>query len=107
MRRANEAILRERHPSPTVEDLIHVLNEATVFSKLDLRSSYHQIELAPESRYFATHKGLRRYVQLNFGTNYASELFQHIISEQINDIVTGTLNVSDDVIVFWKDKRST
>ena len=36
MRMANRAIIRERHPMPTVDDLIHSLNGATVFSKLDL-----------------------------------------------------------------------
>lgn len=44
--------------------------------------------LAQEGRHitmFATHKGLRRYTRLNFGTNSASELFQHIINEQIRD----------------------
>jgi len=80
MRMPNQAIQRERHPSPTVDDLVDALNGATVFSKLDLRSGYHQLSLAPESRYittFATHEGLRRYTRLNFGTNSASEIFQH------------------------------
>ena len=90
MRMANRAIKRERHPTPTLDDLIHTLNGATVFSKLD--------------RYittFATHKGLRRYARLNFGTNSASEIFQMVINELIRDI-PGALNISDDVIVFGK-----
>jgi hypothetical protein len=89
MREANKAIHRERHPTPTVDDLIHALNGATVFSKLDLSSGYHQLSLAPESRYittFATHKGLRRFARLNFGTNSASEVFQKVVSDQIRDI---------------------
>ena len=104
MRRANQAIIRERHPMPTVEDLIHTLNSATVFSKLDLRAGYHQLSLAPESLYimtFATHKGLWRYTRLNFGTNSASEIFQKIIQDQLRN-VPGTLNISNDVIVFGK-----
>lgn len=104
MRVANQAITRERHPLPTVDDLIHTLNGATVFSKLDLRSGYHQVPLAPESRYittFATHQGLWRYTRLNFGTNSASEIFQKTIQDQLQGI-TGTLNISDDVIVFGK-----
>ena len=104
MRMANKAIKRERHPAPTVDDLIHTLNGATVFSKLDLRSGYHQLTLAPESRHvttFATHKGLWRYSRLNFGTNSASEIFQKVINQQIHNI-PGTLNISDDVIIFGK-----
>ena len=104
MRIANAAIKRERHPTPTVDDLIHILNGATVFSKLDLRAGYHQIPLAPESRYittFATHKGLRQYARLNFGTSSASEMFQDIISELVCDI-PGAFNISDDLVVFGK-----
>ena len=36
MRLPNQAIRRERHPSPTVDDIIHSLNGAQKFSKLDL-----------------------------------------------------------------------
>ncbi len=104
---ANQAIQRERHPSPTVDDLIHAMNGAQVFSKLDLRSGYHQLLLAEESRYittFATHKGLHRYKRLNFGTNSASELFQKIIHDQINDI-PGAINISDDVIIYGQSQH--
>ena len=104
---ANRAILRERHPSPTVDNLICSLNGATVFSKLDLRSGYHQLSLAPESRYittFATHKGLRRYKRLNFGTNSANEIFQNVINEQVRDI-QGVINISDDIIVFGETQK--
>ena len=55
MRRANEAIIRERHPIPTID-----LNGSTVFSKLDLKSEFHQVELEEESREvttFVTHRG--------------------------------------------------
>ena len=104
MRLPNKAIQRERNPSPTVDDLITSLNGATMFSKLDLRSGYHQLQLAPESRYitnFATHKGLWRYKRLNFGTNSDSEIFQHIFQQQLHGI-PGAINFSDDVIVFGK-----
>ena len=83
------------------------MNGSTVFSKLDLRSGYHQLSLAPESRYittFSTHKGLRRFTRLNFGTNSASELFQHVVSEQIRDI-PNVMNVSDDIIIFGKTQQ--
>ena len=37
MRRANEAIIRERHPIPTVEEVLYDLNRSAVFSKIDLK----------------------------------------------------------------------
>ena len=50
MCRANEAIVRERLPIPTVDEVLESLNGSTVFSKLDLRWGFHQIELKPNSR---------------------------------------------------------
>ena len=50
MRRVNEAIERERHPIPTIEEVLHDLNGSTVFSKLDLKWGFHQVELETESR---------------------------------------------------------
>ncbi|CAB4008646.1 hypothetical protein BSL78_21779 [Paramuricea clavata] len=108
MRHPNRAILRERHITPTIDDLIHDLNGATVFSKLDLNSGYHQLELAPESRYittFSTHKGLRRYTRLNFGTSSAAEVFQNAIQQVLSGI-DGVRNVSDDIIIFGRDQAA-
>ena len=64
MRRAKEAILRGRHPIPTVDELLHSMNGSRVLSKLDLKLGYHQLELSQDSRQmttFVTHKGLYRY----------------------------------------------
>ena len=85
-RAANKAVLRERHISPTIDDLIGALHSCTKFSNVDLRKSYHQLPPARESRYiptFATHKGLFRYKRLNFGINAAAQIFQQTISEDI------------------------
>ena len=60
-RRVNEAIKREYHPMPTIEELTDDMSGAAYFSRLDLRSGYHQIALKEESRgltAFTTHSGL-------------------------------------------------
>ena len=54
VRRANEAIVRERHPIPTIEEILDDFNGATVFSKLDLKWGFHQIELEEQSRDITT-----------------------------------------------------
>lgn len=43
MRRANTAIERENHPLPTMDDFLPQLNGAKVFSKLDVKQAYHQV----------------------------------------------------------------
>ncbi len=108
MRLPNTAVQRERHPTPTLDEVIHDLTGATVFSKLDLHQAYHQVELNPESRYlttFVTHKGLRRYTRLMYGLSSASEIFQEII-EQVLAGIQGVRNISDDIVVFGKDQTS-
>lgn len=101
MRRANEAIQRERYPIPTVDEVLLSMNQSTVFSKLDLKWGFHQIELAEESRgitTFATHCGLYCYKRLMFGITSAPEVYQHII-QQILQGCEGVQNIADDIIV--------
>lgn len=50
MRQANQAIIRERHPIPAVDEILQNLNRSSVFSKLDLKLAFHQIELSEQSR---------------------------------------------------------
>ena len=79
------------------------LNGATVFSKIDLRSGYHQLQLDPESKYittFSMHMGLYRYKRLVFGLNSAAEIFH----PTIQDVISGARNVSDDTIVFGSNQ---
>ena len=45
MRQANTAILRERYPIPTVDEILEQLNGWTVFTKMDLKWGFHQILL--------------------------------------------------------------
>ena len=87
---------------PTTNDQVADLNGTTIFSKLDLTSGYHQLELQTGSRHittFSTHVGLRRYKRLIFGINTASEIFQNAIEEIITSL-PGCKNIFDDIIVF-------
>ena len=47
---ANAAILRERFPIPTVDEVLQDLNQSKIFSRIDIKIAYHQIELKPASR---------------------------------------------------------
>ena len=105
MRRANEAIVRERLPIPTIDEVLESLNGSAVFSKLDLRWGFHQIELDADSRditAFATHDGIFRYKRLSFGVNAAPEKYQHIITQSMAGL-RGVANIADDLIVHGRD----
>ena len=107
MRRANEAIVRERLPIPTLDEVLESLNGSTVFSKLDLRWGFHQIELEPNSRditSFATDDGIFRYKRLSFGVNAAPEKYQHIITQTMAGL-KGVANIADDLVVHGKDSE--
>lgn len=54
MRRANQAVVRETHPLPIIEELFGGINGAVRFSKLDIREAYHQVEISERSREITT-----------------------------------------------------
>ena len=105
MRRANEAIIRETHPIPTVEELLYDLNGSAVFSKIDLKWGFHQTLLSEESRHvtiFGTHRGLYRYKRLLFGVTSAPEKYQQVIKDVLRGCA-GVANIADDIIIHGKD----
>ena len=101
MRRANQAIIREHQPIPTIEEVLQDLNGSTIFSKVDLKWGFHQILLAEESRHvttFVTHRGLYRYTRLMFGVTSAPEKYQQIIRDVLRGC-EGVVNIADDLII--------
>ena len=101
-RRVNEAVIRERYQGPTIHELVYDLNGATVFSTIDMREGFHQLELDEESRdvtTFSTHIGNFRYKRLIYGISSAPELFQKMIAQTIADIPR-CRNIADDIIVY-------
>ncbi|XP_055623628.1 uncharacterized protein K02A2.6-like [Toxorhynchites rutilus septentrionalis] len=107
MRRANQAVLRETHPLPVVEELIADVEGAVKFSKLDVKDAYHQLELSEESRVittFITKYGLFGYKRLMFGISCAPELFQKVMDTIVAGL-DGVMVYLDDVIVFGRTQE--
>lgn len=107
MRQANRAVMREHYPLPTFEELSHKLVGCSVFSKLDIKQAYHQLELDQECRYittFITPLGMMRYKRLLFGLSSAPETFQRTM-EFITRSLTGILVYIDDILVFGRTVR--
>ena len=102
MRNTNTAIQRTRFPTPTVDDLIFKLKGAKYFTKLDLNSAFHQLELHEDSRYitaFQTEDRIKRFKRLISGLNSASEELQHYLQITLAGIA-GAINIKDDILIF-------
>ena len=107
MRRVNEAVIRERYPFPTVDETLQQLNGSSVFTKIDLRAGFHQIQLTEEARnytVFATPDGLFRYKRMMFGLSSAPEQYQHIIRQVLSDC-EGCASIADDLVVHGKETQ--
>lgn len=107
MRRANEAIRRENHPLPVIDDFLPHISGAKIFSKIYISNAFHQVEISESSREittFITRKGLFRYKRLMFGISCAPEMFQKLI-EQIISGCCGCANYIDDIVVYGRSKN--
>lgn len=105
MRGPNKAIRRSFHRLPTIDEMRVKLSGAKAFTKLDLKSAFHHLELDEESRElttFQTESGMRRFTRLMFGVNCAPEIFQRTM-EQILKGIEGVVIFIDDILIFAED----
>lgn len=84
MRRVNEAIIRENHPLPTMNEMLPNFRQAKYFSRLDIKNAF-QVEIDSDSRYvttFSTSKGLFRYKRLMFDSYPAPQNYSRKSSKK-------------------------
>ena len=97
----NKAIIREHAPLPSDEEIMTRLGGSTIFSKLDARDGYWQVQLTEKASYMTTFNtliGRYRYLRLPFGLSSANEVFQKRMS-QVYEGLEGVEVVFDDILV--------
>ena len=112
LKHLNEAVQREVHPLPKVNETLAQLSGATIFSKLDANSGFWQIPLNEQSRpltTFISPFGHYWFNKLPFGISSVPELFQKRMSTILEGL-EGVVCQMDDVLVFGRttaehDKR--
>ena len=106
MRVPNTAIKRPITEALTVDEVRVKLNNATVFSILDMNEAYHQLELEQSTRHLTTFYGTStrlRYTRLNYGTISAQDIFDKAIDDTIT-CLNGVLHILDDFIIFGRSE---
>lgn len=101
-KRINKHIIIDQHPLPTADEIFAKLSGAKFFSKLDLKSAYHQLMIREDSRdltAFTCHLGLFRYKRLPFGLANAPSAYMKVISLILRPC-KNTISYLDDILVF-------
>jgi hypothetical protein len=103
-RALNEITIKNKYPMPRIEDLFNQLRGASVFSKIDLRSRYHQLRIQPSDipkTTFITKYGLYEYMVMSFGLTNELAFFMYLMNNVFMDYLDKLVVVSiDDIIIY-------
>ena len=103
-RALNQLTVKNCYPLPLLDDVFDKLRYARYFSKIDLRSGYHQIRLAPESvplTAFRTKYGLFEFLVLPFGLTNAPATFMSLMNDVFRECLDKfTMVYLDDILIY-------
>jgi hypothetical protein len=108
-RKLNEVTIKNKYPLPKIEDLFDQLSEAKVFSKIDLRTGYHQLKVResdiPKTA-FTTCYRLFEYTIMSFGLTNAPTYFMNLINKVFIKFLDKFVVVFiDDILVYSRTKE--
>jgi hypothetical protein len=103
-RNLNAVTVKNKYPLPRIDDLLDQLKDAKFFSKIDLRSGYHQMKIRPEDipkTAFVTRYGQYEFTVVSFGLTNAPAYFMNMMNkvfmEELDRFVVVFI---DDILVY-------
>jgi hypothetical protein len=100
----NSVTIKNSYPLYRIDDIFYQLNSAKFFSKIDLRSAYHQIRLDKDAipkKAFRTRYGLFEFVVLNFGLRNAPSTFTSLMNDVFHTHLDSIVIIYlDDILIY-------
>ena len=107
MRALNKQVCVQSYPLPRVDEMLSALGGCSIFTSLDLRSAYHQVELTDDSKdctAFTVNFQKYNFTKLPFGYKNAPSVFQSIMCRVLQELLGKLCFVFlDDILIFSKN----
>jgi hypothetical protein len=103
-RSLNDVTVKNKYPLPRIEDLFDQMRGARVFSKIDLRSGYHQMTIRPSNipkTAISTRYGLYEFTVMSFGLTNAPAYFMNLMNKVFMEYLDRFVVVFiDDILIY-------
>jgi hypothetical protein len=102
----NDVTVKNKYPLPRIEDLFDQMRGARLFSKIGLRSGYHQMRIRPSDipkTAFSTRYGLYEFTVMSFGLTNAPAYFMNLMNKVFMEYLDRFIVVFiDDILIYSK-----
>jgi hypothetical protein len=108
-RSLNDVTVKNKYLLPRIEDLFDQMRGARVFSKIDLRSGYHQMRIRPSDiskTAFSTRYGLYEFTVMSFGLTNAPAYFMNLMNKVFMEYLDRFVVVFIDEILIYSKSDS-